>query len=107
MQAEEPLIHKLHDLLSEMLLKLLGRIAQPKTLIGLTKITVESFDVKNLLPIDEVILSNDITEALKDCKDVDKSKIRLNYRNNFKANCFAHLTEDLLQEPSCPMCEIY
>lgn len=35
--------------------------------------------------IDQINLSNDIKEALKDCKDVEKSKIRLEYRNHFKA----------------------
>lgn len=85
LQAEEPLIHKLHDLLSEILLKLLGRIADPKMLVGITKITNESFDVKNLLPIDKINLSCDIKEAIKNCKDVVKSKLRLDYRNHFKA----------------------
>lgn len=85
MQVDEPLIHKLHDLLSELLLKLLGRIAKPNTLLALTKITEETFDVKNLLPIDQINLSSEITEAIKNCKDVVKSKIRLDYRNHFKA----------------------
>lgn len=84
LQVDRPIIHKLHDLLSQILLKLLGRIAKPSTLVQIATITTENFDTKNLNPIDDIILSKDILEALKDCKDVEKSKFRLDYRNHFK-----------------------
>lgn len=85
LQVEEPLIHKLHDLLSQVLLKLLGRIANPKTLVGITEITEDSFDTKNLMPIDQINISPDIVDAMKNCKDVNKSAFRLNYQKHFKA----------------------
>lgn len=84
LQVDRPIIHKLHDLLSQILLKLLGRIAKPSTLVKIATITTENFDTKNLIPIDDIILSKDIVEALKDCKDDEKSKFRLDYRNHFK-----------------------
>lgn len=84
LQVDRPIIHKLHDLLSQILLKLLGRIAKPSTLVKIATITTENFDTKNLIAIDDIILSKDIVEALKDCKDVEKSKFRLDYRNHFK-----------------------
>ncbi|KAJ6643983.1 hypothetical protein Bhyg_08948 [Pseudolycoriella hygida] len=84
LQVDRPIIHKLHDLLSQILLKLLGRIATPASLLKTATITTENFGTKNLIPIDDIILSKDIVEALKDCKEVEKSKFRLNYRNHFK-----------------------
>ncbi|KAJ6639772.1 hypothetical protein Bhyg_12519, partial [Pseudolycoriella hygida] len=84
LQVDRPIIHKLHDLLSQILLKLMGRIATPASLLKTATITTENFDTKSLIPIDDIILSKDIVEALKDCKEVEKSKFRLNYRNHFK-----------------------
>lgn len=84
LQVDRPIIHKIHDLLSQILLKLLGRIGTPASLLKTATITTENFDTKNLIPIDDIILSKDIVEALKDCKEVEKSKLRLNYRNYFK-----------------------
>lgn len=62
----------------------MGRIAKPATLIQIATITTENFDTKNLMKINEINLSKDVVEALKDCKDVEKSKFRLDYRNHFK-----------------------
>lgn len=67
------------------MLKVLGRIAKPKSLVGITRITTALFDDTNLLNIDEIILSANITESLKQCKDVDISKFKLEYRKHFKA----------------------
>lgn len=84
LQVDRPIIHKLHDILSEILLKILGRIAKPSSLVNLPSITTENFDTKNLIPLDDIILNKDIMEALKDCNDVVKAKFRLDYRNHFK-----------------------
>lgn len=84
LQVDRPIIHKLHGILSQILLKLLGRIAKPSTLLDIAKITTENFDTKNMIPVNDIILSKDVIEALRDCKDVEKSKFRLEYRNHLK-----------------------
>lgn len=83
LQVDEPLIHKLHGILTQILMKILGRIAKPASLVKITTISTENFDIKNLLALEDINLSKDILQALKDCKD--KAKFRLDYRNHFKA----------------------
>lgn len=74
--------------MAELLLKLLNRIGDPKKVIDIKadKITSDTFDTKNLRPIDSISLSEDIMTALKDCKDVDKTKFKLNVRQHFVAS---------------------
>lgn len=60
MQGEEQLIHKLHTSLIELLVKILGRIGDPKIIVQADKITKDSF-----------------------AKDVDKHK--LNIRDHYVA----------------------
>lgn len=83
-QVDEPVLHKMHNRLTEILLKILGRIAKPKSLVGITTITAALFDDTNLLDIDDIILSAEIRESLDRCKDVEKCKFRLEYRKHFK-----------------------
>lgn len=84
LQVDAPLIHKLHGILTQILMKILGRIATPESLVNISTITTENFGTKNLLKIENINLSKDILQALKDCKDVEKAKFRLDYRNHFK-----------------------
>lgn len=81
-QSDEPLIHKLHSSLGELLLKILNRIGDPKKVVEIqaNKISSTSFETKNLKPIEDIHLSEKITAALKDCKDADKAKFKLNVR---------------------------
>lgn len=59
--------------------------------------TIESVDTKNLISIDDIILSVSkyVMEAPKDCKDVEKSKFRLDYRNHLKESGLHFLQKTL------------
>lgn len=87
-QSDEPLIHKLQRYLAELLLKIINRIGDPKKLIGIEgdKTTSTSFDTKNLRPIDDIVLSEDIISSIKEANEVDKAKFKLNVRQHFVAS---------------------
>lgn len=87
-QSDEPLIHKLHSYLAELLLKILNRIGDPEKTIKISadKITSSCFDIKNLKSVGEISLSEDTISSLKDCKEVDVAKFKLNARQHFVAS---------------------
>lgn len=71
--------------LTEMLVVILGRISDPKKSVQADKITKASFDECNLRSSEHIHLSDEITCTLEHCKEVDKSKFRLNVKNHFVA----------------------
>lgn len=72
-QKHAPLIHLLHGLIKELVINIMGRICSKEALEKFKEYPfVEAFDVENLLPSDELILSDEMKKLISNLSSIEK-----------------------------------
>lgn len=85
-QKNEPLVHVLSKHINELIIVIMGRSCKKKAVKSYAEgITENAFQAKNLLPVQEIVLGDDLDSLLAHVSSAEKDQFTLQIRNHYTA----------------------